>query len=104
MLIAFALEMLVPALVDRFSRWMLPIASAANAVSTRLDGGALRGGAVLSLHGLGAANPLVAVAHASRGGFMRARDWILSRIERVRRGLAVLLGGMGIAMLTGADP
>ena len=139
MLIAFALVMLVPALGDRFSRWMLPIASAANAASTRLDGGALlsaaalgavlglvwspcsgpllgsaltlvaseggalRGGVVLALFGLGAATPLVAVAYASRSGFMRARDWILARIEGVRRGFAVLLGGMGIAILTGAD-
>ncbi|MDH4393296.1 MAG: hypothetical protein QE285_17965 [Aquabacterium sp.] len=45
----------------------------------------------------------MAVAHASRSGFMRARDWILARIERVRRGFAVLQGGMGIAILTGAD-
>ncbi len=139
MLIAFALVMLVPALGDRFSRWMLPIASAANAASSRLDGGsllsaaalgavlglvwspcsgpllgsaltlvaseggALRGGVVLALFGLGAASPLVAVAYASRSGFMRARDWILARIERVRRGFAVLLGGMGVAILTGAD-
>ncbi|MBP7913837.1 MAG: sulfite exporter TauE/SafE family protein [Vitreoscilla sp.] len=139
MLIAFALVMLVPALGDRFSRWMLPIASAANAASTRLDGGsllsaaalgavlglvwspcsgpllgsaltlvaseggALRGGVVLALFGLGAATPLVVVAYASRSGFMRARDWILARIEGVRRGFAVLLGGMGIAILTGAD-
>lgn len=139
MLIAFALVMLVPALGDRFSRWMLPIASAANAASTRLDGGsllsaaalgavlglvwspcsgpllgsaltlvaseggALRGGVVLALFGLGAAIPLVAVAYASSSGFMRARDWILARIERVRRGFAVLLGGMGVAILTGAD-
>jgi len=139
MLIAFALVMLVPALSDRFSRWMLPIASAANAASTRLDGGsllsaaalgavlglvwspcsgpllgsaltlvaseggALRGGVVLALFGLGAAIPLVAVAYASRSGFMRARDWILARVERVRRGFAVLLGGMGVAILTGAD-
>lgn len=139
MLIAFALVMLVPALGDRFSRWMLPIASAANAASTRLDGssllsaaalgavlglvwspcsgpllgsaltlvasegGALRGGVVLALFGLGAAIPLVAVAYASRSGFMRARDWIMARVERVRRGFAVLLGGMGIAILTGAD-
>ena len=139
MLIGFALVMLVPALGDRFSRWMLPIASAANAASTRLDGssllsaaalgavlglvwspcsgpllgsaltlvasegGALRGGVVLALFGLGAAIPLVAVAYASRSGFMRARDWIMARVKRVRRGFAVLLGGMGIAILTGAD-
>ncbi len=139
MLIAFALVMLVPALGDRFSRWMLPIASAANAASTRLNGGSLlsaaalgavlglvwspcsgpllgsaltlvaseggaaRGGVVLALFGLGAAIPLVGVAYASRSGFMRARDWVLTRIEHVRRGFAVLLGGMGIGVLTGAD-
>ena len=139
MLIAFALVMLVPALGDRFSQWMLPIASAANAASARLDGGslpsaaalgavlglvwspcsgpllgsaltlvatdggALRGCLVLALFGLGAAIPLVAVAYASRSGFVRARDWIMARIEGVRRGFAVLLGGMGIAILTGAD-
>jgi cytochrome c-type biogenesis protein len=139
MLIAFALVMLVPALGDRFSRRMLPIASAASAASTRLDGGsllcaaalggvlglvwspcsgpllgsalklvaseggALRGGLVLALFGLGAAIPPVAVAYASRSGFMRARHWILARMERVRRGFAVLRGGMGIAILTGAD-
>lgn len=139
MLIAFALVMLVPALGERFSQWMLPIASAASAASARLDGGsplsaaalgavlglvwspcsgpllgsaltlvaseggALRGGVVLTLFGLGAAIPLVAVAYASRSGFVRARDWIMARIEGVRRGFAVLLGGMGIAILTGAD-
>jgi cytochrome c-type biogenesis protein len=67
------------------------------------DGGALRGGLVLALFGFGAAVPLVAVAYASRRGFVRARDWILLRIERVRQGFAVLLGGLGVAILTGAD-
>ena len=67
------------------------------------EGGALRGGVVLSLFGLGAAIPLVAVAYASRSGFARARDWVLSRIERVRHGFALLLGAMGVAILTGAD-
>ena len=139
MLIAFALIMLVPALGERFSQWMLPIASAANAASARLDGrslfsaaalggvlglvwspcsgpllgsaltlvasegGVLRGGVVLALFGLGAAIPLVAVAYASRSGFLRARDWVLARIERVRRGFAVLLAAMGVAVLSGAD-
>jgi cytochrome c-type biogenesis protein len=139
MLIAFALVMLLPALGERFSQWMLPIANAANAASTRLDGGsllgaaalggvlglvwspcsgpllgsaltlvaseggALRGGVVLALFGLGAAIPLVAVAYASRNGFVHARDWIMARIEGVRRGFAVLLGSMGVAILTGAD-
>lgn len=139
MLIAFALVMLVPALGDRFSRWMLPIASQAQAASARLDGrslasalllgavlglvwspcsgpllgsalslvasegGLARGGMVLGVFGLGAAMPLVAVAYASRTGFVRARDWVLARIERVRRGFALLLGLMGVAILTGAD-
>ena len=139
MLIAFALVMLVPALGERFAQWMLPIASAANAASTRLEGrsllsamalgtvlglvwspcsgpllgsaltlvasegGAARGGVVLALFGLGAAIPLVAVAYASRSGFARVRDQVLARIDRVRKGFAVLLGLLGIAILTGAD-
>lgn len=139
MLIAFALVMLVPALGDRFTRWMLPIASSANAASAKLDdgsllgafllggvlglvwspcsgpllgsalslvaseGGVARGGVVLGIFGLGAAIPLVAVAYASRSGFNRVRDWVLARIERVRHGFAVLLGLMGVAILTGGD-
>lgn len=139
MLIAFALIMLVPALGERFTQWMLPIASTANAASAKLNGGSLvgalmlggvlglvwtpcsgpllgsaltlvaseggvgRGGIVLGVFGLGAAIPLVAVAYASRSGFARVRDWVLARIERVRHGFAMLLGAMGIAILTGAD-
>lgn len=139
MLIAFALIMLIPALGERFTQWMLPIASTANAASAKLDGGSLfgalslggvlglvwspcsgpllgsavtlvaseggiaRGGLVLGIFGLGAAVPLVAVAYASRSGFVRVRDWVLTRIEQVRYGFAVLLGAMGIAILTGGD-
>jgi cytochrome c biogenesis protein CcdA len=139
MLVAFALVMLVPALGERFTRWMLPIASTANAASSRLDGGSVlgalmlggvlglvwspcsgpllgsaltlvaseggvaRGGVVLGIFGLGAAVPLVAVAYASRSGFLRARDWVLARIERVRHVFALLLGLMGVAILTGGD-
>ena len=139
MLIAFALVMLVPALGERFTRWMLPIASTANAASAKLDSGSLfgalalgsvlglvwspcsgpllgsaltlvaseggvaRGGIVLGIFGVGAAIPLVAVAYASRSGFSRVRDWVLSRIERVRHGFALLLGAMGVAILTGGD-
>lgn len=139
MLIAFALVMLVPSLGERFTQWMLPIASSANAASAKLDGGSLvgalllgsvlglvwspcsgpllgsaltlvaseggvaRGGLVLGIFGLGAAIPLVAVAYASRRGFMRVRDWVLARMERVRWGFALLLGAMGIAILTGGD-
>ena len=139
MLIAFALVMLVPALGARFTQWMLPLASTANAATARLDGGSLtgalllggvlglvwspcsgpllgsaltlvaseggvaRGGIVLGVFGLGAAIPLVAVAYASRSGFARVRDWVLPRIERVRHGFALLLGLMGVAILTGGD-
>jgi len=139
MLVAFALVMLVPALGQRFTRWMLPIASTAQAASTRLDAGSLwgalalggvlglvwspcsgpllgsalslvasdggvaRGGIVLGLFGLGAALPLVAVAYASRSGFARARDWVLARIDAVRHGFALLLGTLGLAILSGGD-
>jgi cytochrome c-type biogenesis protein len=67
------------------------------------EGGVVRGGVVLAFFGLGAAIPLVAVAYASRSGFARVRDWVLVRIEQVRKGFAALLGLMGIAILTGAD-
>ncbi|OIN93641.1 MAG: cytochrome C biogenesis protein [Comamonadaceae bacterium CG1_02_60_18] len=139
LLIALALVMLVPALGERFTQWMLPIASSANAASSRLDGGSLmgalllggvlglvwspcsgpllgsaltlvaseggvaRGGVVLGIFGLGAALPLVAVAYASRKGFMRVRDWVLARMAAVRTGFALLLGAMGVAILTGGD-
>lgn len=139
MLIAFALVMLVPALGERFTRWMLPIASTANAASAKLDGGSVvgalllggvlglvwspcsgpllgsaltlvaseggvaRGGLVLGIFGFGAAIPLVAVAYASRRGFVAVRDWVMARIERVRHVFAVLLGAMGVAILTGGD-
>jgi len=43
------------------------------------------------------------VAYASRRGFLRVRDWVLLRMERVRLGFALLLGGMGVAILTGGD-
>jgi len=139
MLIVFALVMLVPALGERFTQWMLPIASTANAASSKLDGGSVlgalmlggvlglvwspcsgpllgsaltlvaseggvaRGGLVLGIFGLGAAIPLVAVAYASRRGFVRVRDWVMARIERVRHVFALLLGAMGVAILTGGD-
>ena len=139
LLVAFAVVMLVPALGRRFTRWMLPLASSANAASARLDGGSLwgalllggllglvwspcsgpllgsaltlvaseggvaRGGVALGVFGVGAAIPLVAVAYASRSGFGRVRDWVLAHIERVRHGFAVLLGLMGLAILTGVD-
>jgi cytochrome c-type biogenesis protein len=139
LLIAFASAMLVPAWGEHFTRWMLPIASSANAASTRLDagsplgalalggvlglvwspcsgpllgsaltlvaseGGVAHGGVALGLFGIGAAIPLVGVAYASRAGFVRARAWVLARIEGVRRGFALLMALVGIAILTGGD-
>lgn len=67
------------------------------------EGGAARGGVVLGLFGVGAAVPLVAVAYASRRGFARVRDWVLLRAEIVRGAFALLLGLMGVAILTGVD-
>ncbi len=67
------------------------------------EGGVLRGGLVLGVFGLGAAIPLVAVAYASRAGVTRARGWIVARIDGVKKGFALLLGAMGVAILTGAD-
>ena len=63
----------------------------------------MRGGVVLAVFGLGAAIPLVLVAHASRSGFVRARGWVLARVDGLRRGFALLLGALGLAILTGAD-
>ena len=139
LLIGFAVVMLVPALSERFTRLMVPIASSANQASARLsggslgsalllgavlglvwspcsgpllasalalvatEGGALRGGVVLGLFGVGAAIPLVAVAYASRSGFQRARGWVMARVQGVKTGFAALLGLMGVAILTGAD-
>jgi cytochrome c biogenesis protein CcdA len=77
------------------------LASALTLVAS--EGGALRGGLVLGLFGIGAALPLVAVAYASRAGFLRARDRVMAHIESIKRGFAVLLGLMGIAILAGWD-
>jgi cytochrome c biogenesis protein CcdA len=77
------------------------LASALTLVAS--EGGALRGGLVLGLFGIGAALPLVAVAYASRAGFARARGWVMSRIETLKHGFAALLGLMGVAILLGWD-
>ena len=139
MLISFGLVMLVPFLSRRFSEWMLPIASSANAASAKLDGGslggafllggvlglvwspcsgpllasaltlvaseggALRGGALLGLFGVGAAIPLIAVAYASRKGFNAARGWVLQHIETIKKAFGLLILLAGIAILSGAD-
>lgn len=92
MLIAFALVMLVPALSDRFSRWLLPVASSANAASAKLNSGSLSGalalGAVLGLVWSPCSGPLLGSALtlvASEGGLARG-------------GVVLGLFGLGAAM------
>ena len=116
-----------------------PIASSANAASSRLDGGslggalllggvlglvwspcsgpllasaltlvaseggAMRGGIILGLFGLGAAIPLVAVAYASRRGFNAARGWVLARIDGIKKAFGIIILLTGLAILSGAD-
>jgi cytochrome c-type biogenesis protein len=78
LLIVFGLVMLVPVLNQRFTEWMLPIASSANAASSRLDGASLGGafllGGVLGLVWSPCSGPLLASALtlvASEGGASR---------------------------------
>lgn len=137
--IAFGLVMLVPALNERFTSWMSPLASRADHAASGLDrssllgafglgtllglvwspcsgpllgsaltlvaseGGAARGTLLLSLFGLGAATPLVLAAYASRAGFGKARGWVLAHADVMRRGFALLMLLMGLAILTGTD-
>lgn len=67
------------------------------------EGGAGRGAWLLGLFGIGAAMPLVALAYASRAGFMRFRDRVLPRIDSIKRAFGVFVGLVGIAILTGFD-
>ncbi len=92
LLIAFGLVLLAPFLNERFTAWMMPIASGANAASARLDGGSLGGalllGAVLGLVWSPCSGPLLASAlalAASEGG-------------AVRGGLILGLFGIGAAI------
>jgi cytochrome c biogenesis protein CcdA len=78
LLIAFALVMLVPALNERFTQWMTPLASGAQAASSRLSGGSLASalmlGSVLGLVWSPCSGPLLASALtlvASEGGGVR---------------------------------
>lgn len=64
LLVVFGIVMLTPALGRRFSAWMTPIATTANAASSRIDGGSLSGalllGAVLGLVWSPCSGPLLA--------------------------------------------
>lgn len=67
------------------------------------EGGALRGSLVLGIFGLGAAAPLVAVAYASRHGFERVKERLLTKMDGVKKAFALLIGAMGFAIVTGLD-
>jgi cytochrome c biogenesis protein CcdA len=67
------------------------------------EGGAMRGGIILGLFGLGAAIPLVAVAYASRRGFNAARGWVLARIDGIKKAFGIIILLTGLAILSGAD-
>jgi cytochrome c-type biogenesis protein len=77
------------------------LASALTIVAT--EGGALRGTVVLGVFGLGAATVLVAAAYASRAGFGRVRGWVLTHMDRVKRGFGILVLLLGLAILMGGD-
>lgn len=77
------------------------LASALTLVAS--EGGALRGGVILGLFGIGAAIPLVAVAYASRQGFNVARGWVLQRIDGIKKAFGVIILLTGLAILSGAD-
>ncbi len=77
------------------------LASALTLVAS--EGGAGRGALILGAFGLGAATPLVAVAYASRASLARARGWVLSRGDGMKKAFGVLIGLAGVAILTGAD-
>lgn len=77
------------------------LASALTLVAS--EGGALRGGTILGLFGIGAAIPLIAVAYASRRGFSVARGWVLARIDGIKKAFGVLILLTGLAILSGAD-
>ena len=92
MLIAFALVMLVPALGERFSRWMLPIASAAHAASARLDGRSLLSAAALcAVLGL-ACSPCSGPLLGS------ALTLVASDGDMLRGGVVLALFGLGAAL------
>ena len=55
------------------------------------------------MFGLGAASILVAAAYASRRGFGQVRGWVLTHMERVKKGFGLFVLLLGIAILTGGD-
>ena len=77
------------------------LASALTLVAS--EGGAVRGGVILGLFGLGAAIPLMAVAYASRAGLAVFRDRLLQRIGAIKRGFGLVLLAVAVLILSGGD-
>jgi len=67
------------------------------------QGGAVPGGVLLGVFGLGAALPLVAVGYLSRGALAGTRDWMLKHGNTVKKVFGVFILLIGLAILSGAD-
>lgn len=67
------------------------------------EGGALSGGVILGLFGIGAAIPLVLVSYASRGFINSSRRLVLKHAYRIKYGFGALILLVGISILTGLD-
>jgi cytochrome c-type biogenesis protein len=67
------------------------------------EGGAISGGIILGLFGVGAAIPLVLVSYASRGFINSSRQWVLHHAYRIKYGFGLLIVLVGISILTGID-
>ena len=67
------------------------------------EGGALQGGLILGVFGVGAAIPLVVVAYASQRGFGSMRGRVMDHIGAIKKGFGVLLIFLGLAILSGGD-
>ncbi len=67
------------------------------------EGGALTGGGLLALFGLGAALPLLGVAYASRQTLAKLRPALLNQGGTLKKAFGLLLSLAGLAVLTGFD-
>lgn len=67
------------------------------------EGGALTGGGLLALFGIGASLPLLGVAYASRQALTRVRPALLNQSGRLKKGMGGVMLLTGLAVLTGAD-
>lgn len=67
------------------------------------EGGALTGGGLLALFGIGASLPLLGVAYASRQALTRVRPALMNQSGRLKKGMGGVMLLTGLAVLTGAD-